>query len=67
MNTDPLTELPIGFGMALLRNQRAAQCFKALSREEQQQILAQLHSVSSKQEMAAFIDHLSDKNFHFKA
>lgn len=55
---DPLKELPLGFGMALVQNEAAMQRFEALSEPARQQILASTHYVSSKAEMQALVSKI---------
>lgn len=55
---DILSELPMGFGMALARNTQAMETFSALSREQQQEIIGKTHSVESKKEMQALVNSL---------
>ena len=59
---NPLQNLPNGFGMALLENEQAAQRFYSLSPQEQQAILQRTHLISSKMEMQAFVDRLTDSS-----
>lgn len=56
---DPIRDLPMGFGMALLQNQRAYRAFASLSPARQQEILQATHAVSSKAEMQALVDRLA--------
>ena len=56
---EPLSELPIGLGMALLQNQEAARFFDGCTAEQRQAIVEQTHSIQSKQDMKAFVDNLS--------
>lgn len=55
---DVFRELPMGFGMALIKNQSAAQYFESLNEQERRQIIDQTHQISSKQEMQNFVDNL---------
>jgi hypothetical protein len=52
-------ELPMGFGMALMQNQAAAQYFHSLSEQERRRILEETHQIASKEDMRAFVDHLA--------
>lgn len=56
--SDYLQDLPMGFGMALLQNQSAAQYFESLSEPERRQILDQTHQITSKQDMQEFVRNL---------
>ena len=53
-----LSELPMGFGMALARNTQAMECFASLSEQQQQEIVGRTHSVQSKKEMQRLVDSL---------
>ncbi len=51
---------PMGFGMALIQNERAATNFYALSAWKKEEILRRLHNISSKEEMRALTAKLAD-------
>jgi len=53
------TELPLGFGMALARNEAAMHRFESLSETEKQALLRQVHNVRSKAEMRQLVSGLS--------
>lgn len=55
---EPLRDLPLGFGMALFENEKAAHIFENMSRPEQQQILQQVHDINSKTEMRALVSRI---------
>ncbi len=59
-------ELPLGFGMALARNEAAMRRFESLNGAEKQAILHQVHNVRSKEEMKRLVSGLltcePDKN-----
>lgn len=55
---DYLSELPMGFGMALLQNRDAAAYFDGLPHAERQRLIDKTHDIQSKQEMNAFVDSL---------
>ncbi|MGI5978426.1 MAG: hypothetical protein ACOX66_02885 [Oscillospiraceae bacterium] len=57
---DPLKELPLGFGMALVRNEKAMLRFSALPEAQKEQLLARTHEVSSKAEMQELVDSIAD-------
>jgi hypothetical protein len=57
-NMNPLTDLPMGFGMHLLQNEKAMHRFNAMSKNQQKEIIAQTQLIHSKQEMEIFIDHI---------
>lgn len=60
MNINPMKDLTMGFGMALMQNEQALQCFSELPEDKKQQILNQTHSIRSKQEMQNFVNQLPD-------
>ncbi len=49
-------EIPIGLGMALAQNPEAMKQFVMMSDAEQQQIIAGIHAVHSKQEMYRYVE-----------
>ncbi len=51
-------ELPLGFGMALAQNEPAMKRFESYSEAEKQAIIQKTHSITSKQEMRAFVNEL---------
>lgn len=53
---DEKQELPLGFGMALARNEAALERFAALSDVEKQAVIAGAHTVRSKQEMRQYVE-----------
>jgi len=53
------TELPLGFGMALARDEAAMQQFEHLSGTEKQAVLRQARHVRSKEEMRQLVSGLS--------
>lgn len=54
------SELPMGFGMALLQDPQALRCFEGCSAEQRAEILESLHGVSSKSEMQELVRKLPD-------
>lgn len=57
-------ELPLGFGMALAQNESAMKSFEQLTEEKKQDVVQKTHSITSKSEMAAFVNSLaSDTGF----
>lgn len=62
MNKDfnPLADLPMGFGMALMQNENVMRRFAAMSDEEQKSVLSQTHTNQSKKGMQAFVNHMGD-------
>ncbi len=62
---DPLSELPMGFGMALMQDPTAMEWFSALSAPAQQAILERTHSIRSKEEMKAFVSQMGREQTGF--
>lgn len=58
-------ELPLGLGMALAQNEAAMQQFASLSQEERQAVIEKAHAVSSKQEMEALVNGLTESSPYF--
>ena len=58
MNYDNGKEIPTGFGMALAQNSMAMSRFSNLSEPEKQVLIDGTHSISSKQEMRAYVDKI---------
>ena len=56
-------DIPMGFGMALLRNPDAVMYYNSLSETEKQQIIEKTHTINSKSEMKAFVDSLKGNTF----
>ncbi len=55
---DNLNELPLGFGMALAQHPEAMERFANMSESEKEDVLSQLHSIKSKQEMKNYVTNL---------
>ncbi len=55
-------EMPVGFGMALAMNSRAMEKFSSMSEEKKKQILDQVKSVRSKEEMRSYVEGILDIN-----
>ena len=49
------SDLPMGFGMALMNNQEAYNRFSLLSEEEKRAIVDGVHGISSKAEMRDYV------------
>lgn len=56
------SELPMGFGAALMRNSAAMQYFTGLDERKQREILEATHFIESKQEMKNFVANLASFN-----
>lgn len=55
-------EIPLGLGMALAKNNKAMQYYAGLSKRQQQEIIEQTHTISSKGEMQSFVNSLVKNN-----
>ena len=55
---NPFKDLPMGFGMALLQNEKALHRFESMNNTQQQEIIAQTNLIHSKQEMKSFVDRI---------
>ena len=51
-------DMPLGLGMALAQNLNAMNRFATLPAAQQQAIIAHTHSISSKEEMQAYVQSL---------
>lgn len=58
MNTGKSAELPLGLGMALMRNTDAFLYFSALDTQQQKRIIEQSRHLKSRKEMKSFVDNL---------
>ena len=56
---NPIADLPMGFGMALVQDPGAMAYFSDLSPDRQRQIIDQTHTIQSKGEMQSFVRHLT--------
>ena len=56
-----MDSLPLGFGMALEQNVEAMQCFSALPRQKQKEIIDHTSQIESKKEMQAYVQSLTNK------
>ena len=54
-------DLPLGFTFALAQNPDAMRNFSLMSESEKSEILQRAHSVSSKSQMQALVNDLSDR------
>lgn len=52
------SEMPMGLSMALMQNENAMSFYNSCTEKQKQAIINQVHSINSKQEMQAFVDHL---------
>ena len=58
MNTGKNAELPLGLGMALMRNADAFLYFSALDKARQDMIIEESKKLQSRSEMKSFVDKL---------
>ena len=56
---DIMRELPMGFGMALMKNQKAYENFCSFSSQKQDSIIEHTHQIASKKEMQAFVAQIA--------
>lgn len=54
-----LSELPLGFGMALAQHPQAMKNFADMSDSQKQQVLSEIHGIKSKKEMQAYVANLA--------
>ena len=54
-----LSELPMGFGMALAKNTKALTAFASLSEERRRAVIDGTHAIRSKREMQQYVDGLT--------
>lgn len=52
----------MGFSMALAKNTEALDAFASMTEEQRQKIIAQTHSVASKEEMESLVSSLAQKH-----
>ena len=53
----PLTQLPLGFGMALAMNEAAMSSYAGLSESEKEQLIMRCKDARSKEEMQKVVDN----------
>lgn len=53
-------DLPLGLGMAFAQNERAMAKFESMSDSDKRSFIERSHSVSSKSEMDALVNSLTD-------
>ena len=53
-------DLPVGFGMALIQNERAMKKFESLSETEKEEIIKKTHNFESKREMHEYVEKLAN-------
>jgi hypothetical protein len=57
--SNPLSELPEGFAMALAANVKALEVFSAMSDGEKRRVLDGTHALGSKADMQAYVARLA--------
>lgn len=55
---DKENELPLGFSIALAKNNSAMEYFSTLTPAHRREVLAHTHTIRSKEEMEKFVDNL---------
>lgn len=63
MFTNPLSDLPMGFGMALMQNPDALHFFAGLNDEQKKAVINKIQGISSKNEMQQFVQLLGQNSF----
>ena len=53
-------EVPLGFGMELIKNEKAMKYFAALSDNQQQEVLHKAGNITSKTEMKNFVNGIGE-------
>ncbi len=53
-------DLPIGFGTALLQNEKAMKKFEMLSESQKQAVINKTRKINSKNEMKCFVSSFSE-------
>ena len=56
-----LSELPLGFGMALAQHPEAMKNFSDMDESQIQKVLDEIHGIDSKKEMQAYVKTLVNK------
>lgn len=57
---NPLSDLPLGFGMALAQYPEAMKRFSNMSDTEKSEIISHVHNIESKEEMRSFVAKLNN-------
>ncbi|MFA9381843.1 MAG: hypothetical protein ACERKO_12375, partial [Acetanaerobacterium sp.] len=58
-NEDPMRELPLGLGMALMKNTTAMDHFTSMTQQQQQMVIDHTKAISSKREMQQYVRQLA--------
>ena len=59
MIPDDENELPLGFGIALAKNNAAMEYFSTLTPAHRREVIAHTHTIRSREEMERFVDSLN--------
>ncbi len=59
---NPIADLPMGLGMALVQDVDSMAYFSSLSPDEQRAVIDQTHAIHSKSEMQSFVRSLTNQN-----
>ena len=62
---NPIADLPMGFGMALVQDVNAMEYFSSLSPDEQRRIVDHTHTINSKSEMQSFVRSITGGQYDF--
>lgn len=54
------SDLPVGFGMALLQNEDAMKQFEGLDESQKQAVINKTRKINSKNDMKCFVNSLSE-------
>lgn len=57
---DNITELPLGFSMAMAKNPKALTDFSNMSDAQQRELIQKCHNVTSKSEMQKLVDSITN-------
>lgn len=60
---DLLSELPLGFGMALAKNTKAMERFTSLPDEQKRMVIEGTHNINSKKEMQLYVANLLNRSY----
>ena len=55
-----LSELPLGFGMALAQYPEAMKSFSDMDKSQKQRVLDEIHGIKSKKEMQSYVKTLAN-------
>ena len=58
---DSLPDIPTGFGMALMQNEKAMKIFSELSETEKKKWIEGTHKIKSRQEMRYYVNEIAHR------